>query len=241
MIKNTSLPVLAILLFVFSSCHFIGGERIRGNGNVVTETVNLTGFSGVDVSGAADVYITQDSDYSVKVETDENLHHYLIIEVRGDVLRIKPEDNINLRPTRLKIYVSGPVFERLEASGACKLFSENTLHSPEAMSIDLSGASDVVLDINSPEVRAELSGAGSVELKGETKNLSIDGSGSTEVRCFDLKAENVSVDISGAGNAEVFASVKLDVEVSGAGDIRYKGSPAVSQHISGAGSVKKVH
>ena len=46
--------------------------------------------------------------------------------------------------------------------------------------------------------------------------------------------------MSGAGDAEVFASVKLDVEVSGASDVKYKGNAAVSQDVSGAGSVKKV-
>ena len=236
--KQFILPVLAMILF--SSCHFVGGERIRGNGNITTVTSNVSDFSGVDVSGAANVYVTQDSSYSVKVETDENLHSYLIVEVRGDLLRIHQEHNVNLRPTKLNVYVSGPMFKRLEASGACKIISENTLSSSEAMSIDLSGASDVNLDINSPKIRAELSGAGTVELKGETRELSVDGSGSTDVKCFDLKAENVNVEISGAGSAQVFASVKLDVRVSGSGDIRYKGNPSINQHISGAGSVKKV-
>ena len=36
----------------------------------------------------------------------------------------------------------------------------------------------------------------------------------TDVKCFELMAENVDVDISGAGDAEVFASVKLDVRCS---------------------------
>jgi hypothetical protein len=164
-----ALSVLTIALF--SSCHFIGGERIRGNGNITTVENSAKDFSGVDISGAADVYITQDSSYSVKVETDENLHSYLIIEVRGDVLRIKQEDNVNLRPTKLKIYVSGPVFNRLEASGACQLYSENMLSSSEAINIDLSGASHAKLDIKSPGVRAELSGAGTVELKGRNKGF----------------------------------------------------------------------
>lgn len=204
------------------------------------QTRNTESFNGIDAGGSVDIYIKQDSVFSVKVETDENLQEYIVTEVRGDVLHIKQEDNTSLRTTKLKIYVSAPLYKRLEASGACKIYSENKITSSEKLNIDLSGASDAVLDINIPKVEAGLSGAGSVELKGETKDLNIDGSGSTEIRCFDLKAENVNVDISGAGNAEVFASVKLDVEVSGAGDIKYKGSPSVNQHISGAGSVKKV-
>jgi hypothetical protein len=48
------------------------------------------------------------------------------------------------------------------------------------------------------------------------------------------------VHISGAGDAEVFASVKLDAHVTGAGDIRYKGNPPqVIHNTSGAGSIQK--
>jgi len=108
------------------------------------------------------------------------------------------------------------------------------------LDIDQSGASNAIVAVNAPIVTADLSGAGLIELSGETKQLSIDGAGSSDIKCFDLKAEDVEIDISGAGNAEVFASARLDVEVSGAGDVKYRGSPSVSQRISGAGNVKKV-
>jgi hypothetical protein len=77
-------------------------------------------------------------------------------------------------------------------------------------------------------------------LKSQTKDFTVRGSGSTEIKSFGLLAENVEVRISGAGDADVFASVKLDVTVSGAGSIRYKGNPTVNQKMSGAGNIKKV-
>ena len=114
------------------------------------------------------------------------------------------------------------------------------LQASEAITIRLSGASDVKMELMAPEVKVDLSGAGTITLLGQTKNFKVDGSGSTDIKCFDLLTENTSVEISGAGNAEVFASVTLDVNVSGAGDVRYRGGATVSQKVSGAGSVKKV-
>ena len=70
---------------------------------------------------------------------------------------------------------------------------------------------DVKLELKAPKIDAELSGAGSIILKGETKDFSVDGSGSTDIKCFELMAENTQVELSGAGDAQVFASVKLDV------------------------------
>ena len=103
----------------------------------------------------------------------------------------------------------------------------------------MSGACNADFGIKAPSVKVILSGACAVKLNGETKDFSVEGSGSTTVDCFDLLSENANIDLSGAGNANVYASVKLDASASGSTDIRYKGSPAVNSSVSGAGSVKK--
>lgn len=234
--------VLALFsAIIFSSCHGIFGKRIRGNGNIKTEARTAGQFNSIDVSGAIDVYVKQDSVFSIRVESDENLLEYIQVVDDGDVLRIHPERGYNPRSTRgIKVYVSSPAFRSFEASGACRIYSENKITSAGMIDIDLSGSCDVKLEINTPKTEAKLSGACSIQLKGETKEFKVEGSGSTDIKCMELMAENVDIDISGAGDADVYASVKLNVEVSGAGDVKYKGNATVSQSVSGAGSVKKV-
>ncbi len=224
-----------------TSCNFVNGKRIRGNGNIKTESRTSGMFTNVDVSGNIDLYVKQDSANSVRVEADENLMEYIVIRTEGDKLIVEPEDGYNLSSSKdIKVYVSSPLFKRLDASGACDIIGENKITSAEMIVIDLSGASDVKLELKAPKVEAELSGAGSIRLKGETKDFSVSGSGSSDIKCMELMAENVDVHITGAGDAEVFASVKLDVSVSGAGNVKYKGNAVVNKSISGAGSVKKL-
>ena len=235
--------IIFTLLFsmLFVSCRFIGGKRIRGNGNITTQSRSVSAFNSVDVSGNIDVYIKQDSVASVKIEADENLLEYVQITVNGATLDIKEENGYNLKSTKgIKVYVSGPAFKHFEASGACDIYSENQISSAEPITINLSGACDVKMDLKAPKVNVDLSGAGTITLKGETKDFIVDGSGSTDVKCFQLATENTNIEMSGAGDAEVFASLKLDVHVSGAADVKYKGNATVSQEVSGAGSVKKV-
>jgi hypothetical protein len=236
-------------LFVFaicsatllSSCHFFHGEHIDGNGNVTTQTRNVSNFTGVEVSSAINLYIKQDSAYSVKVEIDDNLQPYIIVSEANGILYIKQENNTSLDATgKIKVYVSAPAFKYLEASGACRIIGENTLTSADAVDIHLSGASDAKLELKAPKVSAELSGASDITLQGETRDLSIDGSGASHAKCFELSSENTDVDLSGASSAEVIASVKINAKASGASDVRYKGNGAVNQDVSGAGSVKKV-
>jgi hypothetical protein len=229
------------LLILASGCMDMFGKRIRGNGNIQTETKNVSSFTGVDVSGAIDISVQQDASQSVKVEADENILPYIEIHNENGVLKIHNRSGVNLKPSRgIRVYVTGPDFRLFEASGACKIYSENQINSNDKIDIALSGASDVRMDLRSPRVDADLAGAGTVELRGATRDFSVSGSGSTNVKCYDLLAENVKVHITGAGDAHVFASVNLDVRVTGAGDVRYKGNATVTQHISGAGSVKKV-
>jgi Putative auto-transporter adhesin, head GIN domain len=231
-----ALPVLVL----FSSCHFITGKRIRGNGHVISQTRNFSNFTGVDVSNAIHLYVKQDSGYSVRVETDENLQEYIIVYEEGGILRVKQENNTNLDATgRIKVFVSAPLYKSLEASGACKIMGETVLTATDAIDVDLSGASEAELELKAPKISAGMSGASSLTLTGQTKDLFIEGSGACHAHCFGLMSENAEVDVSGASNADVFASVKLHAESSGASDVRYKGNAAVNQSTSGAGSVKK--
>ncbi len=235
------LVIIAILSSFFLSSCGLFGKRVRGTGNIVTETRSITGYNSVDVSGNIDVYVKQDSGQSVKVETDDNLQGMVEVFEEGGVLRIHTKRGYNLKPSRgIKVFVAGPEFRRFEASGACDIYSENMLISNGSVDIDLSGSCDAKLELRAPKISADISGSGSVTLNGETRDLVVDGTGSSSFKCIGLKSENVEVDITGSGSAEVFASVRLNVDVTGSGSVKYLGNAAVSQKVSGSWSVRKL-
>ena len=69
------LTFLSIVIFLsLQSCIIDGWDQgISGNGNVLEETRDISGFTGVKVSSGIDVYLSQGSSFEVKVEADENL------------------------------------------------------------------------------------------------------------------------------------------------------------------------
>lgn len=230
--------VLSICLVSLSSCQFWGGERVRGNGNVVTENRDVKGFSAIRVSSAIDLYVTQDSNYSIRVEADENLQPLLEVYRDGDALEIHPQDGMNLDATgSIKVYVSAPVIRMLGASGACSVFTGNTIRG-EGILVDMSGASDGELDLEMTEVDIKLSGACNVVLRGATDMLRIDASGSSHVKGYDMQAAKANISLSGASNAYTTVSETLDADLSGASDVRYKGTPKVNSSTSGASNVR---
>ena len=237
--KKTALFSLIILVFA-SSCRQIAGERVRGSGNVISENRNETGFNRLDVSGAIDVYIKQDSSTSVKVEADDNILQYVIVNSSGSTLEIHTEHNVRLKPShKIKVYVTNPDYKELSVSGASSIRSENEISSTDALHIEITGASEGRLELNAPKVSVNLGGASNANLRGRTKDFEGDASGASEIRGFDLLSENANVEASGASHIEVFASVRLEGQSSGASSVNYKGNAQVNVNKSGASSVNK--
>lgn len=237
--RNIFIAGLSFLI-LFSSCRQIFAKRIRGNGNIVTQTRSLGDFNSIRVSGNINVYASQDSVTSVKIETDENLQEYVEVINDGSVLRIHTKEGYNPRPSKtIKVYVSSAEYKSFEASGSCDMFSDGQISSTGALDFHASGSCKITMDVNAPKVSAHVTGACDVILKGETKDFTVDGSGSTDIRCFDLKADNVTVDLAGSGDAEVFANSSLNGSASGSADIKYKGDAHPNIKSSGAVSIKK--
>ncbi|HSF45199.1 MAG TPA: head GIN domain-containing protein [Chitinophagaceae bacterium] len=238
----TRITLLAFLMIVTcASCNFVGGKRVKGNGNISTTERNVSAFNEVEVSGAIDVHVSQGELKPVRIEGDENLLSYVEVEQMGDKIEVRTKRGYNLRPTKkMKLYLSSPNYNKLDVSGACNISSDNKLALNNPLELQVSGAGDINVDVNAPRVEAQVSGSGNVNMSGETKNFELTISGAGDAKCYEFLTENTKVNISGAGSAEVFASVELDAHVSGAGSIKYKGNaPKVNQHVSGAGSVKK--
>ncbi len=235
------LLITAVIVVAASSCRFGWGKRVSGNGTIKSEDHTVTAFKSIRVSGGMNVYLSQGEVKPVKIESDDNLLQYVEVIQQGDELVIREKEGFNLDPSNeIKVYITAPVYDKVELSGAGNIYSEAKIVNTEDISISVSGAGDVKMDIKAPSVKADMSGAGSISLKGDTKDLEINLSGAGSAHCYDLLSEDTKVHVSGVGDAEVYASMSLDAHVSGVGSVKYKGGATnVSQHVSGVGSIKK--
>ncbi len=234
------LCLLAILMIIsLTSCRFLG-KRVHGNGIMKTEDRPVSAFKEVEASGDIKLFVTQGDLKPVKIEGDENILGYIEVMQEGDRITIQTKHGVNLSPsTDLNVYVTSPAYKSIDVSGSSDIIGQNKITSPDELSLQASGAGDIKMEVDAPKITAGISGSGSINLKGQAKDLDLDLTGAGHAYCYDLLTENTKVDISGAGSANVYASVKLDASVSGAGNINYKGNASVTQQISGAGSVKK--
>lgn len=189
----------------------------KGSDNVKTESREVSGFTTIDVSGAFEVEITAQKEFSLEVEADDNLLPLIRTEVDGDTLVIKSEKSFKSN-NPLKVRISAPDISGLELSGASKVN---------------------LVNLNNDSLSLDSSGASKIKIEGTTGNFDIEMSGASRLDSENLKAENVFVESSGASNLNVFVTNVLKANLSGATNVTYSGNPkSIDKKTSGASSVK---
>jgi len=233
---TNTLVLLFLLTTTFTSgCIIPNG--VRGDGNVVKEERNVKEFNEIQVSGAYMVYLTQGSKEELIIEADENLMDLITTKVVDGKLKIYNKKDIRCSK-KMNIYLTFVEIDELSVSGAVDIEGTNKFTLNE-LSLNVSGAAEIFLDIELKELDAELSGASEFEIRGFAKEVVIEISGASELDASDFKVEEMQIEISGAADAKVFATESLEINASGASNIKYRGNPSINQRASGASSIRK--
>ncbi len=228
---NKTLNMKPILL---SSLFLISSLTIKAQTSQVRET---SPFKKIEVSGAANVVFTQSDTLNLKVVADEKEINNIFTTFENETLVIKAKGSFT---HSYKIYVSGNSLNQITSSGASKFSSTNPITS-DSLSIDVSGASDVILKVNTKVIDVMLSGASGVNLEGNTQTLYSTVSGASALKAYKLSTAITNVTASGASSAKVFANDKINANATGSSTIKFKGEPKeVSAEASSSSSIAKV-
>jgi len=128
---------------------------------------------------------------------------------------------------------------KFDLSGAATAVWDGNFKVVKIGKIDLSGASQLQLNVEVPEVEVEISGAAKLALTGEADSGEIELSGASKANLENFVLKNLALATSGASNASVNVTETLEVEASGAAHVSYSGNPKVTSHVSGAASLKQ--
>jgi hypothetical protein len=238
------MKTLGIIVFAIAaagvSCRIDGQswKSVHGNHKVTKSERSTGSFTGIKVSSGVDVYLRQGDTQSVTVEADENLHEYILTEVKDDVLHVYTEANIR-DAERERVYVTMKEIKSVTTSSAGDVVGETPVKTDE-LELSASSAGDINLEVYAKEVEVDISSSGDMTLKGEAEKLKADLSSAGDLKAYDLKTREADVSVSSAGDADINVSDKLTARASSAGDIRYMGNPVqVDAHSSSAGGIHR--
>ncbi|PIX10475.1 MAG: DUF2807 domain-containing protein [Flavobacteriaceae bacterium CG_4_8_14_3_um_filter_34_10] len=233
---------LFLFFFVITTQAQLRNKTVSGNGNVITKTIKTTDYDKIAVAGIYFVTLVEGEEGQITIKGEENLLEVTIIEVNGNSLVIKTENNINLKPSRNnKIEVLVPVqsVSVISLAGSGDIRTENLNLKSEDMEVSLAGSGDIKLVIETSNLLTKVAGSGDIELAGKATILTGKLAGSGDLNLFNLSTEKADVSIAGSGDIMVLCTEDLKARIAGSGDIVYKGNPRIKDtKTAGSGSIK---
>lgn len=232
--------IFSFLFLLMASASLLNAQQVNDPN---AEKRNVSGFHGINVANAFDVYLSQGNEDAVAVSAAETKYRDRIkVEVKDGILSVR-YDNEGLGwgsgNKKLKAYISFKTLDKLTVSGACDVFITGTIRS-DKLDINQSGASDLKGKLDVKQLTVDLSGASDITVSGTATNLSVEASGASDFKGFDLVTDVCDAKASGASDIKITVNKELSAHASGASDVRYKGEGVIKDiKTGGASSVSK--
>jgi hypothetical protein len=153
-----------VAILTITACNV---RTVRGSGDLITETRDVSDFDSISLSGSGEVILTLGGNESLTIETDNNVMEHIKAEVVGGTLELGFEKGLNLIDhTRLIFTVGVDDLRGLSISGSGDV--ESDMLETDRLDATISGSGDVQIgDLTADEVSAKIGDSGEIGLAGE--------------------------------------------------------------------------
>jgi hypothetical protein len=243
-----------LLLFLtatlFMSC------AADGSGNIIKAEKNIPAFHSVVFESQGLMNIDFGDEQKVEISIDDNLMDSITTKVHGDVLYIG--NNNGIFTTKLVVNITMPVLKKIELSGDGNISVIGSVTNdqltvildgagsidfhgnPKSLIVSLSGSGIVNGDVNLEKGNFQISGSGSIMIKGSAKESTVGINAMGNFLGKDFHSDTAYVEIWGNGSCEIEVSEKLKSKIMGTGNIKVKGEPKFDNNIIGSGQVIQI-
>ena len=196
-------------------------DRLKGDGNIITEVRKPGNFTGMFSSGSSPVTITYGLEFKVEIKGSANLIPKYKTEIRNGVINLGYEQ-VNVQDDDIEVFITMPEIKTVSMSGSGRLWIDGNFPGHEMFRLSISGSSGTTVRGTFPtnEINVDISGSGYAELE-------------------NIQAKKGDVRISGSGDVRMTVENILKARISGSGKIYYTGNATVDSEISGSGKVIK--
>lgn len=221
---NPFLLVILLAVLFFSSCQD-DDLRIVPSTKITTIEAPVSGFSKLAVSSPFTVYVTfSETEESVLVESNENLHQAIDVKTNGDELQISILKNTQISGEAvLNVYIKTKSLDRIQAMGASAVLLQNTL-ARNTLELNLEGACILQGQLEVGELDANIIGASILDLSGSSNQFNVRAEGASSMTGFVFETDILNAYVYGASNMNLTVNQKLSVTASGASMVVYKGN-----------------
>ncbi|MGH3871484.1 MAG: head GIN domain-containing protein [Pseudonocardiaceae bacterium] len=213
-------------------------RSVAGSGRLTSRLVALPGVTSVVAGANFVVRVTVGEPEQATVEMDDNLTELVEATVRGHELRLGLKPDARVRNATLTAGITVRSLDRLSALGASEVTLVSALTGP-VLRLVVSGASQVTGPVGVDRADAAVSGASTLTLSGQVRDLHLSGVGASRLQLAGLAVRNLDVVLAGASQASVAVGDTLAAQAAGASTLRYRGTPNITRRqTSGASSIR---
>ncbi len=230
--KKSLILILGLFLLVACDC-------IEGEGPIVSESRNISGFDQIELEVSANVLISKSDEFKVRIEGQQNILDILHTRLRGNTLVIDYQGACVMNTRNLEIFISMPEINEVQIDGSGDVESDDVFES-DRFYAGVSGSGSIDMMVKANELDADISGSGSIYLSGEADHFYGTISGSGDLKASRVKANYAELKISGSGSTYIHVEKELIGRISGSGNIRYSGNPDINSSGNGSGRLKKI-
>jgi phage shock protein PspC (stress-responsive transcriptional regulator) len=198
----------------------------------LNDQYGLKDFTSVDLSGLFDVRIEQGDVFAVQMDgpESEKKRYEVYREQETLVIEYKNKDKFFWKKDlfdddKVKITITMPELKELNVQGAGKLKFGG--FRSQDIEIKLSGALTGDGDIYAENLTVELTGASTLELKGDGQFMEANLTGACGLRAYNYEVNHAIVEAHGASSAKVFVTSKLEIDKGVASSVSHRGDAEV--------------
>ncbi|MBQ6310819.1 MAG: DUF2807 domain-containing protein [Bacteroidales bacterium] len=242
--------------------------------NLTSKSYRFNELKGIDAGSVFDITVIADNSGLVTVSAPAKTLEHIIVREKNGILDLRIENGYSFGGNRwpsssrrlkgpVKVTVGLSALKYIDLSGAAKLTTKDNFKekqclidisgaskvhlaklSAEKLSIDASGAAELVtsggsnsividasgatklfLTMSTSKLNADLSGASNVNIKGVSDVTVLDCSGASIFEGEGFITKTATVDLSGASKTVIGVNKAISGEVSGASKLIYIGDP----------------
>lgn len=241
-----SLPLL--ICSIFASCVFAQAQSddIQLSKTITSKNIDFSDFNKIDVSEDFKVYIRfSDTEESVKIEANENLHDLIKVTKKDGSLKISTKSYSTIESSEnnqveevLNAYITMKDLVKVKGEEDVEITLEDKLNTNSlAIKLDedciLKGHIEVQnLDINLDE-------DASLDIKGSAASMQVKANEDSFIEGFDLIVGNLKIDLKEDSEAKLTVNGNIDLKASGDSYFHHKGEGSfTSKKLSGDSEVK---
>lgn len=229
------LAIFAVVIF-FCSC-----TKETPEGEIINRYQDVSNFSKINISDGFRVYFSEIENNTIEIKTYENIHKYVIVSQKGDLVSIKFKDKVRFTYDPLvTIYIPRKQLSEVTLNGGAK-FSAPAIFPSNKLKINLSGGATFQTKLEVTALEATLTGGSNLDLSGSCDIFEINSSNGGTFEGYEFEINKLTCNLTGGCVGKCTVNQSLSVVLSNGSTLKYKGNGVVTdQNITGGSQLIKV-